>query len=359
MKRALPYASLVPIALELVGFFLRPEGTKLSAYMWVAAPVSIVALICSTFLTDWQCVAATSWRKKTFVVFLLYWGLATAFSFAYTIIYFHFSSSEPAFSISSDISLKAFQTEREAIVIRVGGTRRLAYTTAAALIRDPGATTKFIGTAMDPFHTTPPYVSAFLRSVASSSERRALKDSLASLSPIERFQASEYMHQYFAVPRKSDEEIYELSRQLKPDLIALRDRYEVSGRLKDLGFAVQAEEKLREVYLHTNDPMARRLMQAHAATAINLLDAAEDLIAEERQKYETIGHTAETWESHVHFLYFSFITIATVGFGDIVPNSMLSRLAVILEVSWGIYIIAMLLTTVLQNPRRSERSGDR
>lgn len=346
MKTVFPFASLLPIALELIGLLWRPEQASLCVYMWIAVVLSIPALICSSFLADWQMIATWSWKGKTSFIFFLYWGLATAFSFAYTLIYFQFSSPSPAFTISSDISLKSFQTEREAVVIRAGGTRRLAFATAVALIRDPGANTKFLFTSMDPFHVTPPYIATFLKSVASFSNKRALKESFSSLSPIARFQASEYMHQYFAIPRKSDKEIQELS--LIPDLIALRDRYEISNRLKNLGFAAQADEKVSEIYLRGNEPSTRKLMQANAARAIHVLEIADELVVEERRKYENVGREAQIWESHFHFLYFSFIALVTIGFGDIVPNSIPARVAVIVEVSWGIYIISMLVTTVLQ-----------
>jgi hypothetical protein len=286
----------------------------------------------------------------------LYWGLAATFAFIYTVIYFRFSSPQPAFSISSDISLKAFQDNREAVVIRAGGTRRLAWATAVALIRDPGADTKFLTTALDPFHTTPPYISAFLKTVPSS-DQRAVKDALASLSPVARFQAAEYMHQYFAVPRQSDKDLQQLWSDLLRDLSALRDRYELSDRLRSLGFAAQVDEKLRQAYLSGSNPMARSLIQANAKAAVNVMEVADQVLADEMQEHEKLGTAAQTWESHFHFVYFSFIALATVGFGDIVPNSVLARLAVILEVSWGIYIISMLLTTVLQ-PAGAAPSND-
>jgi hypothetical protein len=46
------------------------------------------------------------------------------------------------------------------------------------------------------------------------------------------------------------------------------------------------------------------------------------------------------WSSNV---YFSFMTLATVGYGDIIPASQLARSVVILEVISGVFYVALLV----------------
>jgi voltage-gated potassium channel len=47
------------------------------------------------------------------------------------------------------------------------------------------------------------------------------------------------------------------------------------------------------------------------------------------------------------FLYFSAITITTVGFGDIVPNSQFVRFVVIVETLLGIVLIGVFVSRLL------------
>jgi len=43
--------------------------------------------------------------------------------------------------------------------------------------------------------------------------------------------------------------------------------------------------------------------------------------------------------SVVDFIYFSFVTVTTLGYGDIVPNSTLIRLVVVGQIVFGLMLI--------------------
>ncbi len=51
-------------------------------------------------------------------------------------------------------------------------------------------------------------------------------------------------------------------------------------------------------------------------------------------------------------VYFSFITLTTVGFGDIVPSDRLGRWTVVAEVLTGLYFLAAVFSTVIAWPQR-------
>jgi hypothetical protein len=48
----------------------------------------------------------------------------------------------------------------------------------------------------------------------------------------------------------------------------------------------------------------------------------------------------------VSAIYFSFVTIATVGYGDIAPNSALAQVTVVGEIMAGLYFLAVVLAVV-------------
>jgi len=49
-----------------------------------------------------------------------------------------------------------------------------------------------------------------------------------------------------------------------------------------------------------------------------------------------------------HFLYFSVVTIATVGYGDISPVGIIPQVVVVIEILFGFGLVAFYLTTIFQ-----------
>lgn len=58
--------------------------------------------------------------------------------------------------------------------------------------------------------------------------------------------------------------------------------------------------------------------------------------------------------SPLDFIYFSFITMTTLGYGDIVPNSTFVRGLVILEAMFGIFLLVVVVNDVLQAYKQFE-----
>ncbi len=52
-------------------------------------------------------------------------------------------------------------------------------------------------------------------------------------------------------------------------------------------------------------------------------------------------------------IYFSFVTIATVGYGDIAPKSTLAQFTVVSEIMVGLYLLAVILGIVARWVPRS------
>lgn len=51
------------------------------------------------------------------------------------------------------------------------------------------------------------------------------------------------------------------------------------------------------------------------------------------------------------FLYFSVVTITTLGYGDILPNSRLVRFFVMIETISGITIMGMLASSIIRDEK--------
>jgi len=54
----------------------------------------------------------------------------------------------------------------------------------------------------------------------------------------------------------------------------------------------------------------------------------------------------------VKVVYFSFATMMTIGYGDIVPTCNLARMTIVLQVLVGLYFLAAIVTTVVQSPQK-------
>jgi hypothetical protein len=57
--------------------------------------------------------------------------------------------------------------------------------------------------------------------------------------------------------------------------------------------------------------------------------------------------TSDTGNELIDYFYFNIVTLATVGYGDIVPKSSLAKITCIFEILFSIYILAALLQLVL------------
>lgn len=80
-----------------------------------------------------------------------------------------------------------------------------------------------------------------------------------------------------------------------------------------------------------------------ASGSISTLQAT---IAENERRLATLGSpTPEVW-SFWDFLYFSVITQTTVGYGDILPNSTLVRIIVVLQIVIGLAIATFAINVI-------------
>jgi hypothetical protein len=62
--------------------------------------------------------------------------------------------------------------------------------------------------------------------------------------------------------------------------------------------------------------------------------------------------------SPMDFIYFSFITMTTLGYGDIVPNSTFVRGLVVLEAMLGIFLLVVVVNDVLQAYKQYEEEKE-
>lgn len=63
--------------------------------------------------------------------------------------------------------------------------------------------------------------------------------------------------------------------------------------------------------------------------------------------FDSVQAQSETYIYHLyHFVYFSVITFATVGYGDIVPVSEIARLVVMLEIFLSFFLVVFALANI-------------
>lgn len=272
---------------------------------------------------------------------LLYGALFVFFGFVYTLAYL---TDAKAFTINARVELGKDLREKEAIAMRFGSTKRLAFATAVALLRRPSARWEFLAGQIHP-ELSPP-LQEYLQAVSARDKQR-IKAALRSLSPLARFQVADQMQQHYGAPSLSDSELDMSYQQLRPDLTAVVERYEISPFLKELGLAAEVDPAVREIYFTSKDEKSREPLRTIAGTALDILDAADELRKDDASKYQALHEKTRSWQTHGDFLYFSFVTVSTVGYGDITPDLWSARLAVMAEVAWGIYILYILLATLI------------
>lgn len=90
-----------------------------------------------------------------------------------------------------------------------------------------------------------------------------------------------------------------------------------------------------------------RLDMYQQMTATVLADLSAEIKRLEAEMKETKVETQRYW-SYWDFLYFSVITQATVGYGDILPNSTTVRIIVMLQVLVGLVLVVFAINFVLQ-----------
>ncbi len=72
----------------------------------------------------------------------------------------------------------------------------------------------------------------------------------------------------------------------------------------------------------------------------------EATLAEQNRRLLTIsGEAPEVW-SFADFLYFSTITQTTVGYGDILPNSTMVRIVVVVQIVFGLLLIGVAINFI-------------
>ncbi len=340
------YLSSVSIALEILGLGLRPRGGWLSSYLWVALVISLCSMAACLFLTDWEKLKKASHRAKAFIVLLLYCGLATTFSFLYCLVYFH---DQLAFTVTSDISLKEFHEEELRVIAEFGSTKRLGFVTAVAMVRNHGADVRFLEASM--VSDTLPRFRPYLAAVGSHADKQHIASAFDTLSFYEKLALAESIKSRFSIPNYTDGQIDKHYLPLHESLKELRDRYTVSSQLQELGYLEDVDPKVRDLYIELKGENAKQVIHMTAENALTLLEAADDrLSARKTELTGGIVPSSKNWETQTHFLYFSFIALSTVGFGDIMPNAWSARVAVIAEVLAGIYIVTVLLTALLSQP---------
>ncbi|HEX8131064.1 MAG TPA: potassium channel family protein [Pyrinomonadaceae bacterium] len=79
-------------------------------------------------------------------------------------------------------------------------------------------------------------------------------------------------------------------------------------------------------------------IEAYQEMASTVISNLEQQVNQKQLYLQSLnGYTPEYW-SFLDFLYFSTITQATVGYGDILPNSTLVRVLVILQTLLGLFL---------------------
>jgi hypothetical protein len=115
-----------------------------------------------------------------------------------------------------------------------------------------------------------------------------------------------------------------------------------SGSLKD--YATEEDSRRLSEYLkdalHLKLPGNEKVDLLAASTPIRIVGFHEKAALE-------VG--AQKWERLTDLIYFSFMTISTVGYGDILPNSTSARAVVTGEVIWGIVILVFFATEFLRD----------
>ena len=107
----------------------------------------------------------------------------------------------------------------------------------------------------------------------------------------------------------------------------------------------------REVVALFGGPFFPNRISLYRDIANGTISTLEASIAENERRLATLGSlTPEVW-SFGDFLYFSVITQTTVGYGDILPNSTLVRIIVMLQIVIGLAIVTFAINVIFTAQR--------
>jgi hypothetical protein len=97
-------------------------------------------------------------------------------------------------------------------------------------------------------------------------------------------------------------------------------------------------------FIFTPSPNGRRILEIPASA----LAVGAEL------RRASIGRATPDWNTFIRMLYFSAITITTVGYGDIVPVTTRTRLLVAIEAVFGVVLIGLFLNSIAHEARAND-----
>lgn len=149
-------------------------------------------------------------------------------------------------------------------------------------------------------------------------------------------------------------ESLERETEVLTDAIAQKSQRIKPGDTNNLQDIVEMQawgNRLEETY--KEEPELKRILSKYPQYQDQLksLSSAEKSLSETRSR-ETVEKGKY---SYFNFVYFSTVTMATVGYGDIAPKTRSARMLVTLEILLGGVLVLVYLTLVLGN--RGEKSA--
>lgn len=89
---------------------------------------------------------------------------------------------------------------------------------------------------------------------------------------------------------------------------------------------------------HTGVRLLRNALYSYVYAAIGMGGVYYLIYASNGGCFSFVA-TGDAAMSVLDFVYFSFVTVTTLGYGDIVPNHLLVRLLVVVQLLFGAYLI--------------------